>query len=115
VALAGVALAALQSGAYSLDELRRNLAQHGAPYLLALACAVSWGLYSNLSRRWPRRRLRAWCRFSCWAPAWPVRNPAGRARDAALDPAVLAEFAYVVALPISAATSRGTWPCAGAT
>lgn len=51
VALAGVAIAALPQD-YSLAELRGNLLQHGAPYALALGCAVSWGLYSNLSRKW---------------------------------------------------------------
>jgi drug/metabolite transporter (DMT)-like permease len=51
VALAGVAIAALPRD-YSLAELRANLAQHGAPYACALVCALSWGLYSNLSRKW---------------------------------------------------------------
>ena len=51
MAVAGVAIATLPPG-YSLAELQTNLQQHGAPYLLSLGCAVSWGLYSNLSRKW---------------------------------------------------------------
>lgn len=51
VALAGVAIAMLPQD-YSLAELRGNLLQHDAPYALALGCAVSWGLYSNLSRKY---------------------------------------------------------------
>ncbi len=51
VALAGVAVATLPAD-YSVAELRTNLLQHGAPYAFAFGCAVSWGLYSNLSRKW---------------------------------------------------------------
>ncbi|MCL5997323.1 MAG: aromatic amino acid DMT transporter YddG [Chloroflexi bacterium] len=51
MALAGVVTATLPPD-YSLAELKTNLLQHGGPYACALACAVSWGLYSNLSRRW---------------------------------------------------------------
>lgn len=51
LALAGVLIAALPPD-YSLAELRTNLLQHGGPYALAFVCALSWGLYSNLSRKW---------------------------------------------------------------
>ena len=51
VALAGVVIATLPQD-YSLAELRSNLLQHGIPYAFALGCAVCWGLYSNLSRKW---------------------------------------------------------------
>ena len=50
--LAGAALAPLRLGEYSLDALAANLRDHPAPYLLGLAAAILWGLYSTVSRRW---------------------------------------------------------------
>ncbi|HUU92719.1 MAG TPA: aromatic amino acid DMT transporter YddG [Phycisphaerae bacterium] len=50
--LAGAALAPLRLEEYSLDALAANLRAHPVPYLLALAAAILWGLYSNVSRRW---------------------------------------------------------------
>ena len=52
LALAGAALAPIGLGEYSFDALTANLRLHPAPYLLALVAAVTWALYSNLSRRW---------------------------------------------------------------
>lgn len=55
VALAGAALAPLRPGEYSAATLAENLRLHPLPYVLALAAAVLWALYSNLSRRWAGR------------------------------------------------------------
>jgi len=52
MALAGVVLAEIQPGRFSLAELWSRLASNPAPYACALAGAVLWGLYSNFSRRW---------------------------------------------------------------
>jgi drug/metabolite transporter (DMT)-like permease len=52
LALAGAALAPLRPGEYSLAALRAALGAHPWPYLLGLAAAVQWALYSALSRRW---------------------------------------------------------------
>jgi drug/metabolite transporter (DMT)-like permease len=51
LALAGVALVMLPKE-WSPEEFRTNLRGNCWPYLLALAAALSWGLYSNLTRRW---------------------------------------------------------------
>ncbi len=50
IAFAGVALARFQGRPVGLSGPVEGPAY--APYLLALVAAVSWGLYSNLSRRW---------------------------------------------------------------
>ena len=52
VATAGVLLATSQNQALSLASFTSNIQQHAAPYLLGLVAAVSWGLYSTLSRKW---------------------------------------------------------------
>ena len=52
LAFAGVALATVKPGAWSPESFRQNLQSNAAPYLLAAVAAVSWALYSNLSRRW---------------------------------------------------------------
>ena len=52
LAFAGGALALVQGGAFSWEELRANLRLNGFPYAAALVAAFSWALYSNLSRRW---------------------------------------------------------------
>ncbi|HOX06679.1 MAG TPA: aromatic amino acid DMT transporter YddG [Planctomycetota bacterium] len=51
LALTGVVLVTLPME-WRLDELRANLRANCWPYLLALAAALEWGLYSNLTRRW---------------------------------------------------------------
>jgi drug/metabolite transporter (DMT)-like permease len=53
--LAGAALASLRWGEFSRAALLENLRTNPAPYALALAAAVAWGLYSTLSRRWAGR------------------------------------------------------------
>lgn len=72
VACAGIALLAFASGSLSWETLGQSLHNGGwtagsrlrdggllpdnaLPYALALLAAVSWGLYSNLSRRWSGR------------------------------------------------------------
>ncbi|MBE3070119.1 MAG: aromatic amino acid DMT transporter YddG [Planctomycetes bacterium] len=50
--LGGIVLAMAQGGEFSWSGFLANLRLNGAPYLLALAASVAWGLYSNLSRRW---------------------------------------------------------------
>ena len=52
LALLGAVLAPLHLGEYSTAMLGHTLRDHPLPYLLALGAAVSWGLYSVLSRRW---------------------------------------------------------------
>lgn len=52
IAFAGVAVAATHSEAFSWGTLAVNVRTNFAPYFLALVAAVSWALYSNLSRRW---------------------------------------------------------------
>jgi drug/metabolite transporter (DMT)-like permease len=52
VAMAGVLLATTQNQPLSWHSLRGNLVQNSTPYILGLLGAVSWGLYSTLSRRW---------------------------------------------------------------
>jgi len=49
---AGVVLATLQRGPVSLGTFLDNARDNAWPYLLALVAAVSWALYSDLSRRW---------------------------------------------------------------
>jgi drug/metabolite transporter (DMT)-like permease len=50
-ATAGIFLATLQNQSLSLQNFTANISNHPAPYLLALLAAVSWALYSNLSRK----------------------------------------------------------------
>jgi drug/metabolite transporter (DMT)-like permease len=57
LATAGVVLATTQDqpltwDAASLGRGWPNLAQNSLPYLLGLSAALSWALYSTLSRRW---------------------------------------------------------------
>jgi drug/metabolite transporter (DMT)-like permease len=52
LALAGVVLATSPAGVSSLGEFVGNMQRNSAAYLCALAAAVLWALYSNLSRRW---------------------------------------------------------------
>ncbi|NLW49923.1 MAG: aromatic amino acid DMT transporter YddG [Candidatus Brocadiaceae bacterium] len=52
IALTGVLLAMSHEGRLSWSGLAEGFLSAPAPYLLALGAAVSWGLYSNLSRRW---------------------------------------------------------------
>jgi len=51
-ALAGVFLVLTQGGPISWAALLRNVASNPAAYVLALMAAISWALYSNLTRRW---------------------------------------------------------------
>jgi drug/metabolite transporter (DMT)-like permease len=55
LALAGAAIAPLRCGEYSPEALVENLRANPLPYGLALVAAVTWALYSNLSRRWGGR------------------------------------------------------------
>jgi len=52
LALTGVFLVMTQEAGLSWVSWREHLQQSPAAYLLALAAAVAWGLYSNLARRW---------------------------------------------------------------
>jgi len=51
LAFGGAALAPLRPGEYSLGALGQSLLANPLPYVLALTAAVSWALYSVLSRR----------------------------------------------------------------
>ena len=52
---AGVVLAAWPAGAPDGPGLAGHLRANAWPFLLALVGAVTWALYSNLSRRWAER------------------------------------------------------------
>jgi drug/metabolite transporter (DMT)-like permease len=52
LALLGEFLVLAQGTDISWASVARNLASNPPAYLLALVAAVSWGLYSNLTRRW---------------------------------------------------------------
>jgi drug/metabolite transporter (DMT)-like permease len=53
IAFAGIGLVAVaQNEVLSWAGFLTGLTSNAAPYLLALAGAVAWALYSNLSRRW---------------------------------------------------------------
>ena len=52
LALSGVFLVMTQDARVSWPSFRQHLEGNPAAYVLALAAAISWGLYSNLTRRW---------------------------------------------------------------
>lgn len=52
LALAGLVLVMTERGPVSWASVRANVAGNPASYLLALAAALAWALYSNLTRRW---------------------------------------------------------------
>jgi drug/metabolite transporter (DMT)-like permease len=52
LALVGLVLVLTQDGSMSGQSLSANVARNPAAYALGLAAAVSWALYSNLTRRW---------------------------------------------------------------
>ena len=51
-AFCGFYLATIQSGMFSWEMFKGNFQVNYFPYLLAFLAAISWGLYSNLARRW---------------------------------------------------------------
>jgi len=52
IAFAGFYLATMQSGMFSWEVFKGNFQVSYLPYLLAFMAAITWGLYSNLVRRW---------------------------------------------------------------
>jgi drug/metabolite transporter (DMT)-like permease len=52
IATTGVFLATTQGQPLAWPSFRANLAQNSLPYLLGATAAISWALYSTLSRRW---------------------------------------------------------------
>jgi drug/metabolite transporter (DMT)-like permease len=52
LALLGVVLVLTQDGSVSWQSLSTNIAGNPIAYVLGLAAAISWALYSNLTRRW---------------------------------------------------------------
>jgi drug/metabolite transporter (DMT)-like permease len=48
----GISLVSTQGQAFSIAGLWKNVSGNPVAYGLALVAALSWGLYSNLSRRW---------------------------------------------------------------
>jgi drug/metabolite transporter (DMT)-like permease len=54
LAVTGVFLVTTQAAQVSWKSLVKHLAENPAPYALALAAAISWALYSNLTRRWAK-------------------------------------------------------------
>jgi drug/metabolite transporter (DMT)-like permease len=51
IAFAGVALAMSQAAPFSWEVLAHSLRSNPLPYLLSFVAAITWGLYSTLSRR----------------------------------------------------------------
>ncbi|MCB0339451.1 MAG: EamA family transporter [Bdellovibrionales bacterium] len=54
IAFAGVALSMTQGEQFSVELMLRNLREDTLAYFLALLGAISWAVYSNLSRLWGR-------------------------------------------------------------
>ena len=52
IAFAGLYLATVNSGMFSWEVFKGNFQVSYLPYLLAFMAAITWGLYSNLVRRW---------------------------------------------------------------
>ena len=52
LAFSGFYLATVNSGMFSWEAFKGNFQVSYLPYLLAFLAAISWGLYSNLVRRW---------------------------------------------------------------
>ena len=52
LALSGFYLATVNSGMFSWEVFKGNFKISYLPYLIAFVAAISWGLYSDLSRRW---------------------------------------------------------------
>ncbi len=52
IAFAGAALATTQVEPFSVQAFLHNLRSGSVPYLFGLGAAITWALYSNLSRRW---------------------------------------------------------------
>ncbi|MGB6369763.1 MAG: aromatic amino acid DMT transporter YddG [Atribacterota bacterium] len=52
LAFSGFYLATVNSGMFSWEVFKGNFQVSYLPYLLAFLAAISWGLYSNLVRRW---------------------------------------------------------------
>ena len=52
IAFAGFYLATVNSGMFSWEVFKGNFQVSYLPYLLAFMAAITWGLYSNLVRRW---------------------------------------------------------------
>ena len=52
IAFAGLYLATVNSGMFSWEVFKGNFQVSYFPYLLAFMAAITWGLYSNLVRRW---------------------------------------------------------------
>jgi drug/metabolite transporter (DMT)-like permease len=50
--MAGVFLVTTQGDTVTWTAFRQNMTQNATPYTLGFLAAVSWGLYSALSRRW---------------------------------------------------------------
>ena len=57
LALLGVFLVLTQGHSISFSSLFANVSANPPAYTLALTAAVSWGLYSNLTRRWAGPRM----------------------------------------------------------
>ena len=55
MAFAGVVLVAWPPERRNWAAFEANFRANAWPYLLALACAVTWAMYSNLARRWAER------------------------------------------------------------
>ncbi|MCX6929307.1 MAG: aromatic amino acid DMT transporter YddG [Verrucomicrobia bacterium] len=52
LALTGIFLVMTQGAHVSWESFRGHLQHNPAAYILALAAAIAWALYSNLARRW---------------------------------------------------------------
>ncbi len=105
-AFAGAALAVAHGGAFSWTAFAADLTSGSASYVWALGAALSWALYSNLSRRWageaegtavPVFLLASgivWAALRCLRP-----------EQAHWTPRAAAELLYMATLPTLAAYS----------
>lgn len=100
LACAGVALAMTQSGPFAWSVFAANLHANAVPYVWAGVAAVSWALYSNLSRLWAGRNEGN--AVPLFLLATGVALAALRpffAETSEWTPRVMAELAYMAALP----------------
>jgi len=63
LAMGGIFLVLTQGRSFSFASVASNVGGNPAAYALGLAAAVSWGLYSNLTRRWGGAEARGGVEF----------------------------------------------------
>jgi len=102
-ALAGVAgtvLAVVEVRGLALTDVGKGALAHPLPLLFALVCAVTWGLFSNLSRRWGDPRAPSAMplfMLATGAVLWALRPL--RAETPHWQPGAVLALAYVCLFP----------------